>query len=213
MEQIQVLVIDDHPVVRQGLRSLLNEYSDIRVVGEADGSTGTINTIARLEPDILLLDIRLEEEDGLGLARRIRVQFPQIRIIILTSYDEASHLVEAARIGVQGYLLKSSSAEVLADAIRAVHNGKERLSPSLGDKAFGQLGMIARSRAQTESGLSDQEVLLLQMIANGSSVQEIALKTFWSERTVKRKIRVVLNKLQVGSRTEAVAEAFKRGIL
>jgi DNA-binding NarL/FixJ family response regulator len=110
-------------VVRQGLSSLLSEYSDIHIVGESDGSPGVLGLIAELHPDVVLLDIRLVNHSGLDLAKHLRRSQPEVRVIILTSHDDDSYLLEAARAGVHGYLLKSASAEVLADTIRAVRSG------------------------------------------------------------------------------------------
>ncbi len=212
MENISVLLVDDHPVVRQGLVSLLSQYPDIRVVAEADRAETALEQ-ARKKPDIILLDIRLQDASGLDLARQLRRSQCSSRIIILTSYDDENYLLEAARIGVDGYLLKNVSAELLADAIRAVHAGEQQLSPTLGGKALGQLRALSRSHLRAESGLGDEELKLLQFIADGLSVQEITRALYWSESTVKRKTKDVLAKLGATSRAQAIALAFKRGLL
>ncbi len=212
MENISVLLVDDHPVVRQGLNSLLGQYPDIRVIGEADRAETALEK-ARLKPDIILLDIRLDNASGLDLARQLRRLQCSSRIIILTSYDDEDYLLEAARIGVDGYLIKNASAEVLADAIRAVHAGEQRLSPTLGGKALAQLRALSRSHLRAESGLVEEELQLLQFIAEGLSVQEITRALYWSESTVKRKTKDVLAKLGATSRAQAIALAFKRGLL
>jgi DNA-binding NarL/FixJ family response regulator len=147
------------------------------------------------------------------LAQRVRRIWPETRIIILTSYDDEGYLLEAARAGVHGYLLKGASAEVLADAIRAVHAGEKQLSPLLGGKALDQLAVLTRAQAQSESGLTNQELQLLRLIAAGTSTQEMGDTLHFSERTVKRKIQDILVKLGATSRAQAVAEAFKRGLL
>ncbi len=212
VESITVLLVDDHPVVREGLVSLLSQYPDIHVVGEADGPIAALARAANLKPDVILLDIRLDDTDGLELARRLR-HLVQSRIIILTSYDDENYLLEAARVGVHGYLLKNSSAELLADAVRAVHAGEERLSATLAGKALRQIKALSQSQARFESGLSDEELALLRLIADGISVQEMTRTLYWSERTVKRKTQDILAKLGATSRAQAVAEAFRRGIL
>lgn len=213
MENTRVLVVDDHPVVRNGLRSLLSQYSDIQVVGEAEGGQAALDLIAELQPDVVLLDIRLVGPSGVDLARQLRRAQSTARVIILTSHDHESYLLEAAQAGVHGYLLKSSSAEVLADAIRAVHAGERRLSPTLVTKALEQLEVLSLAQSQSELGLSDQELQLLKLIADGASTMDMAQALYLSERTVKRKIQDVLAKLEATSRAQAVAEAFKRGIL
>ncbi len=209
----RVLIVDDHPVVRQGLRSLLAEYSDIQVVGETEGGPEFLELVDQLQPDVILLDIRLVGSSGLDLARQLRSMSSEARVIILTSYDDEIYLREAAQAGVHGYLLKSASAEVLADAIRAVHAGERRISPALVNKVMQQLETLSRAQAQAASGLSDQELRLLRLIAEGVSTPDIVRTLYLSERTVKRKIQDILTKLGATSRAQAVAEAYKRGLL
>jgi DNA-binding NarL/FixJ family response regulator len=209
----RVLVVDDHLVVRQGLRSLLSQYEDIEVVGEADSGPAALELIADLQPDVVLLDIRLGGPSGLDLARQLRRSKTEARIIILTSHDDEAYLMEAAQAGVHGYLLKSASAELLAESIRAVHAGEHRLSPALVSKALAQLEAFSRAQAQAESGLTDQELQLLHLLAEGASTQDMARTMYLSERTAKRKIQDILAKLGATSRAHAVAEAFKRGLL
>ncbi len=213
MAKTRVLLVDDHLVVRQGLRSLLSQYEDIQVAGEADGGPAALELVARLRPDVILLDIRLSGSSGLDLARQLRRSGVESRIIFLTAFDDESYLLQAAQVGAQGYLLKSASAEVLAETIRAVHAGEWRISPGMAGKAFQQLQVLSRSQIQTESGLSDEELRLLRLIADGSSIQEITQAVYLSERTVKRKTQNILVKLSATSRAQAVAEAYKRGLL
>jgi DNA-binding NarL/FixJ family response regulator len=213
MQPIRVLVVDDHPVIRQGLRSLLSQYPDIQVIGEAEGKVVALELIAELQPDIVLLDIRLSGPSGLELARQLRRSQSRSRVIILTSHDDEAYLLEAAQAGVHGYLLKSASAEVLADAIRAVHAGQRRLGPIVAGKALEQLEALSRARLRAESGLSDQELQLLQLLADGASTQDMIRALYLSERTIKRKVQDILTKLGASSRAQAVAEAFKRGLL
>ena len=209
----RVLVVDDHLVVRQGLRSLLSQYPDIEVVGEADGGPAALKLTTDLQPDVVLLDIRMAGPSGLEVAGQLRRSGAGARIIILTSHDDEAYLMEAAQAGVHGYLLKSTSAELLAEAIRAVHAGEHRLSPALMSTALEQLEALSRAHAQAESGLSDQELQLLHLLAEGAGTQDMARAMYLSERTVKRKIQDILAKLGAASRAHAVAEAFKRGLL
>lgn len=213
MVNTRVLLVDDHAIVRQGLRSLLGQYPDIQVVGEAEAILTGLALVAELQPDVILLDIRLANQNGLDLARQLRRIESEAHVIVLTSYEDEAYLLEAAQAGVHAYLLKSTSAEVLADAIRAVHMGERRISPALAGKALEQLEILGRARAQTESGLSDQEIQLLQLIAEGASTQDMAHTLYLSERTIKRKIQDTLTKLDATSRAQAVAEAFRRGLL
>lgn len=213
MQMINVLLVDDHPVVRQGLTSLLSQYSDIHVIAEADRGSAVLEQASKFRPDVILLDVRLEDVSGLDVARQLRRAQCASRIIILTSYDDENYLLEAARLGVDGFLLKNASAEGLADAIRAVYAGEQRLSPVLGGKAFEQLKALSQAQMRAQSGLSEQELQLLQYIADGASAQEIIRAMYLSERTIKRKTKDLLGKLGATSRAQAVAEAFKRGLL
>ncbi|WP_418791609.1 response regulator [Phosphitispora sp. TUW77] len=213
MTQIRVMLVDDHPVVRRGLQSLLSQHPDICTVGESDGGADLIQAVNNLQPDIILLDIRLIDRSGLDLARQLGRSHPDIHIIILTSYDDETYLLQAIQAGVRGYLLKSASAEILADTIRAVYAGEHRLSPSLGGAVMEQLKKVNRAWVKSGSGLSEQEFRLLKLIADGARVQDIAQKLYLSERSVKRKTQDILEKLGATNRAQAVAEAFKRGLL
>lgn len=213
MKPIQILIVDDHLVVRQGLKSLLSQYQDMQVVGEAENGQLGMQLADSLRPDVILLDIRLGRQNGLDIAWQMRRLYPDSRIIILTSYDDEAFILQAAQADVHGYLLKSASAEVLAEAIRAIHGGERRLAPTLADKAFEQLRATNRSSSQSRLGLSDQEVQLLSLIAAGETVQEIGKTLFLSERSVKRKTQEILEKMGVTNRVQAVAEAFKQGLL
>jgi two-component system response regulator DevR len=213
MPEIRVLLVDDHLMVRQGLRSLLSQYPDINVVGESDGSSAILELVAELQPDIVLLDVRLAGPSGLDLARQMQRARLETRVIILTSYDNEDYLLQAAQAGAYGYLLKSASAEILADSIRAVHAGERRLSPRVAGMALRQLETMSRIQIQADSGLIDQELELLQLIADGATTKDIAETLYLSERTIKRKIQDVLDKLDATNRAQAVAEAYKRGVL
>ncbi|MCC7367956.1 MAG: response regulator transcription factor [Chloroflexi bacterium] len=209
----RVLIVDDHPVVRQGLRSLLSQYPDIHVVGEADGAQPALVQVEDLQPDVVLVDIRMVGQSGLDLARELRRSGAQARVIILTSHEEEDYLVEAAQAGVHGYLLKSASAELLAESIRAAHAGEHRLSPQLVSKVLRQLQSLSQAQVQIESGLTDQELALLRLLAEGASTAAMAEKLHLGERTVKRKIQDILTKLEATSRAHAVAEALHRGLI
>lgn len=210
---IRVLVVDDHPVVRDGLRSLLSHYAEVDIVGEAADSAAALERSLALKPDVILLDIKLADENGLALARRILHTQPESRIIVLTSYDDEDTLVAAAKVGVHGYLLKDASSDVLRDTICAVWRGEKRLSPVMAGHAFGQVHDLAREIMLLRSGISAEDLAVLQLIADGAAVVEIAEALHFSERTVKRKIQDLLEKLEVSSRAQAVAEAYKRGLL
>jgi len=213
LQNICVLIVDDHPMVRQGLRSLLSQYPDIQVVGEADGGPTALELVTKLQPDVILLDIRLAGVSGLDLAPQLRHVHPESRIIILTSYDDEGYLLEAAQAGAHGYLLKSASAEILAEAIRAVYAGERRLSPSLLDKVLRQFESLAVQQMHEESGLSQDEINILHLIAEGATNKEIAERLHFSEVTVKRRVQDIFGKLNVDSRLQAAVEAVRRGLV
>lgn len=213
MEDIRVVIIDDHPVVLQGIQSLLSQYPDIHVVGEAGNSSAALELINEGSPDVVLLDIRLADQNGLDIARQIYRSQVKSRVIILTSHEDEEYLLEAVQANVYGYLVKGTSAEVLVEAIRAVHAGERRLSKSLISKAMDQMVELSQAQLQAKSGLSNQELKVLKLIAAGSNTQEMANNLHWSERTLKRKLKDILAKLNAANRAQAVAEAYKLGLL
>jgi len=211
MLPIRIFLVDDHPVVREGLRSLLASFPDFYVVGEAEDAMAITSQVEATQPDVLLLDIRLGNASGIEAARQLRRSQPSVKIIILTTYDDAEYLQQALAADVHGYLLKSASHEQLAEAIRAVHRGERLLSPPLLGKVMEEFGRLARDKSRHESGLSDQELQVLRGIAAGATNREIAEQLFWSEVTVKRKIQDIIEKLGVANRSQAIAEAIRHG--
>jgi two-component system, NarL family, response regulator DevR len=213
METIRVLIVDDHPIVRQGVRSVLANHADIEVVGEAEGAASLFANLAALKPDVVLLDIRMPGQNGIEITQRLKREHPEVKVILLSTYDDEEFLFGALRAGAEGYLLKSASNEVLASSIRQVGRGERLLSPTLLTKVMREFQDLAKEKTRTDSGLSDQELKVLRMIADGATNKEIAEKLFWSEVTVKRKVQDILEKMGVANRAQAVAEAGKRGLL
>jgi DNA-binding NarL/FixJ family response regulator len=213
MDIIRVMLVDDHPIVRQGVRSVLANHPDIEVVGEADGAPSLFASLDALKPDIILLDVRMPGPNGIEITQRLKREHPEIKIIVLSTYDEDEFLLGALRAGAEGYLLKSASAQVLASAIRQVGKGERLLSPALVGKVMREFQELSKDKARADSGLTDQELQVLRMIAAGATNKEIAEKLYWSEVTVKRKVQDILEKMGVANRAQAVAEAAKRGLL
>lgn len=213
METVRVLIVDDHPIVRQGVRSVLANHADIEVVGEAEGAASLFANLAALKPDVVLLDIRMPGQNGIEITQRLKREHPEVKVILLSTYDDEEFLFGALRAGAEGYLLKSASNEVLASSIRQVGRGERLLSPTLLTKVMREFQDLAKEKTRTDSGLSDQELKVLRMIADGATNKEIAEKLFWSEVTVKRKVQDILEKMGVANRAQAVAEAGKRGLL
>lgn len=213
MGTIRVLIVDDHPIVRQGVRGVLASHPDIQVVGEADSASTLFSIVDSLKPDVILLDIRMPGQNGIEVTQRLKQDHPTLKVIILTTYDDDEYLFGALRAGAEGYLLKSASQEVLADSIRQVGRGERLLSANLVGKVMREFKDLAKDKARSDSGLTDQELEVLRMIAAGATNKEIAEKLFWSEVTVKRKVQDILEKMGVANRAQAVAEAGKRGLL
>ena len=210
-ENIRLLIVDDHPVVRHGLRSLLTDQEDLTVVDEAANAAELFPILARNQVDIVLLDIRLEGQNGIEIARRIRQTYPSVKIIILTSYKDESYLHQAMEVGVHGFLLKSASHETLPDSIRAVFNGEKLLSPSLVTHVIGDYQRLLQEETLREFGLTADDIQILSAIASGEGNREIAEKFFVSEATIKRRIQEIIEKMDASNRSQAIAEAVRRG--
>ncbi len=212
-DPIRVLIVDDHPMVRRGLHSLLSSYPDIAVVGEAENGTAALEAVAALAPHVVLLDIQMFGLDGIQAASSILRSSPQVKIIILTAYDNEEYILGAFRAGVYAYLLKNSSDETVVETIRRVQQGQRLLSPSLMDQVLRQLHILAQSHASPDFELSEDEVQVLARIASGATNDDIARDTHWSERTVKRKLKEIAAKLGARNRSQAVAIAIREGLI
>ncbi|HCC78542.1 MAG: hypothetical protein A2X25_09505 [Chloroflexi bacterium GWB2_49_20] len=213
MTPIRLLVVDDHQLVRKGIRSLLINHPDIEIVGEAENGLIALRQVQDCNPDIVLLDIKMPGLDGTEVVRQLHRTRPDVKIIILTTYDDEAYITGAFEAGVHGYLLKNISHEVLADAIRSVHAGESQLSPDLMGKVLRQFAEMARVQKQDFSGLTEEELHLIHLVADGKSNRAIAKVMFWSETTVKRRVQELFEKLGVENRVQAAAEAGKRGLL
>ncbi|MBI5828372.1 MAG: response regulator transcription factor [Chloroflexi bacterium] len=210
-QPIRILIVDDHPVVRHGLRSLLAGQPDLEVVGEADTGADVLPLLSSHETDVILLDIQLKGQSGIEVARRIRHAHPVVKIIILTTYDDESLLHDALEAGVHAFLLKSVSHESLPDSIRAVVRGERLLSTPLVSTVLSNYQKLAQEQARREAGLTPEELQILEAIAGGASNKDVAERFFWSDTTVKRRVQEIMEKLGASSRAQAIAEAVRRG--
>ena len=201
--RIRVLCVDDHPLLREGIASVLEELEDIELVGSADNGTKAIEAFTRLRPDVTLMDLRMPDMDGLTAMSAIRQHYPDARIIVLTTYPGDVQALNALKAGAMGYLLKSSLGNSLLDTIRAVHAGK-RVIP---EEVAGEIG-----RHAADDALSTREIEVLRRVAAGQANKSIARELAISESTVKAHIRSILPKLGANDRTHAVTIALKRGI-
>jgi DNA-binding NarL/FixJ family response regulator len=203
---IRVLLVDDHPILLRGLRSLLSSSPDIQVVGEASNAPDALQHAVDLSPNVILLDIQLPGANGVELVYQLRNQVPGARIIVLTAYNHDEYVTGALRAGVHAYLLKSTSDEILIESVQAVYQGRHLISPSLVEKVLTEYQAVATEYSRIQSDFPEQELRVLILLAQGSTTKEISEETFWSERTVKRKIREIMIKLGAETRAQAVAE-------
>ena len=210
---IRVLIVDDQIVIRQGLRSMLTGAEDIEIVGTASDAEDAIKQAMATHPEIVLLDIRMPGMNGLRLLQHFGTTFPEIKAIILTNYDEEEFLLEAFRAGAYGYLLKNVDRETLLDALRTVKAGKRMLSHELVDSVLRQYTDLGQKNITKEYGLSDEDIHLLKLVAEGATNREISEKLFWSETAVKRKLSDVFEKMDVTDRAQAIAVAIRHGLI
>ena len=214
-EPIRVLVVDDQELFRRGLTMLLGQDANIQVVGEAeDGISGT-ELATTLAPDVVLLDVRMPRRTGVEACRAIKEAVPAAKIIMLTVSDEEADLYETVKNGASGYLLKDSSIEEVAQAVRVVQEGQSLISPSMAVKLIDEFKQMSRTDKEQSPGLklTERELEVLRLVAKGMNNREVAKELFISENTVKNHVRNILEKLQLHSRMEAVMYAMKEKLL
>lgn len=207
MDKIRILIVDDHPVVREGLSGMLAGQPDFEVIGlAADGDTA-VRMHGPLAPDVTLMDLRLPGLDGVGAIEAIKAQQPSARIIVLTTYDSDADILRAVEAGATSYLLKDAPREELFRAIRAAARGDSVLAPAVAARLMTQM------RAPAEENLSAREIEVLQWVARGASNKEIGKSLHISTATVKTHLIHIYGKLGVDDRTAAVTKALERGII
>ncbi|MEO9325967.1 response regulator transcription factor [Nocardioides sp. C4-1] len=214
-EPIRVLVVDDQQLFRRGLTMLLAVEPGLEVVGEAgDGAEG-ITLAESAAPDVVLLDVRMPKKSGIEACLAIKQSVPSAKIIMLTVSDEEADLYEAVKSGASGYLLKDSSIEEVAQAIRVVADGQSLISPSMAIKLIDEFKQMSKPERETGPALrlTERELDVLRLVAQGHSNKEIAARLFISENTVKNHVRNMLEKLQLHSRMEAVMYAVRENLL
>ncbi|WP_155338713.1 response regulator [Acrocarpospora corrugata] len=204
---IRVMIVDDHPVVREGLRGMLDADPGIEVAGEAGSGDEAVARSRELKPDVTLMDLRMPGGDGVSAITRILADRPRARIIVLTTYESDQDIVRAVEAGAAGYLLKDTSRADLLGAIAAAARGETVLSPSVATK------LVTRLRAPVAESLSPRETQVLSLVARGLTNAEIGRELFISETTVKTHLLRVFGKLGVSDRTAAVTTALQRGLL
>jgi len=203
-QTITVMIVDDHPLLREGLVAVVQGERDMRVVAEATNGMEAIEGVRRHRPDVTLMDLQMPEMDGIAATTAIRAEWPSARIVILTTYHGDVQVLRALKAGASGYLLKSMVSTNLLEAIRSVNAGLRYIPREIASELAAHL---------TDEALSAREIEVLQRVANGNSNKQIAVQLMVSEDTVKSHIRNVLAKLSANDRTHAVTIAIKRGII
>jgi len=218
MSEIRVLLVDDQRLVREGLRVLLDLTPDIRVVGEAGDGSEVVDQVALTRPDVVLMDVRMPELDGVAATRLLQNEHPEVKVIILTTFDDDEYVFEGLRSGAAGYLLKDAPSEQLAEAIRAVARGEVFIQPSVTGKVVAEFARLSERdhRRQVQpliEPLSAREIEVLALLAEGLSNREIGERLCIAAGTAKNHISSILSKLDVRDRTQAVLRAQDLGLL
>jgi DNA-binding NarL/FixJ family response regulator len=203
-QQIRVFSVDDHPLLREGIAALVNNQPDMVLVGEASTGAEAIQQFAQHTPDVTLLDLRLPDMSGIDVLIAIRSEFPEARVVMLTTFEGDVEVQRALQAGARGYLLKNMPPVELLDVIRQVHEGKKRIPPEIASQLIEHL---------SDEGLTERDVEVLREVAGGNRNREIAERLFISEETVKVHIKHIMEKLGAADRTQAVAIGVRRGII
>jgi two-component system response regulator DevR len=210
MTSLRILLVDDHEVVRLGLRSLLDHHPGFEVVGEASAEAEAVERALELQPDLILMDIRLAGGSGVDACQQIMLALPETKVVMLTSYAEDEMLFAAIRAGAAGYVLKQVGSNDLIRAIEAASRGEATLDPSLTQRVFSEIRhSIQKEEAAAFGDLTAQEMQVLALIAEGKTNREIATSLFLSEGTVRNYVSSILSKLGVSNRAEAAAYAIQ----
>lgn len=212
MGAIKILIADDHPVVREGLFAMLSREGDFDVVGEAKDGMDAVNKTKELRPDIVLMDLRMPDMDGVEAMRQIKSEMPDVKFIILTTYSDDEYIFSGIEAGARAYLLKDAPREDLFKAIRAVYRGESLIQPVVASKLLDRFSELSRGTTSGE-GLSGRELEVLQLMAKGAANKEISAQLSIAQSTVKTHIANIFQKLGVNDRTEAVTQALKKGII
>jgi NarL family two-component system response regulator LiaR len=215
MSKIRVVIADDHAVVREGTRILLEREEDIEVVGEAADGEEAIKLIEELKPDVAMLDISMPKVSGIEVTRRIKPRFPSLAVLILTAYDNDEYVFALLEAGAAGYLLKDVNGREIVEAVRSVYSGESVLHPSIARKVIQRAILGTNKAVETKSNidLSEREKEVLKLAAKGLNNKDIAESLCISIRTVQGHINSIFHKLGVGSRTEAIFHSVKKGLL
>jgi DNA-binding NarL/FixJ family response regulator len=212
--KIRVLIADDHPVVRDGLSSMLAREPDFEVVGEAGDGEVALRLAVSLQPEVILMDLRMPLLDGVDTMRQIRAAGSEAKFLVLTTFDTDEYIFQAIEAGARGYLLKDSSREDLFRAVRAVHAGESLIQPAVAVRVLDRFAQISRASGERDAeALSSRELAVLGQLAKGLANKQIAAQLSVSENTVKTHVASIFQKLGVNDRTGAVTAALQRGLI
>lgn len=211
---ISVLLVDDHVLFRQALRHLLETEQDIRIVGEASDGSQVEQLVEDERPDVVVMDISMPAIDGIAATQILRDKYPSLGIIVLTMFAEDSQVIRAIRAGADGYLLKNIESSKVVDAIRAVARGESVVDPELATKVLNEFRRLSDVDGSNNiAGMTEREISLLQLVANGMSNKEIATELGLAESTVKNRLSILFQKLDVKDRTQAAIYAMTHGLV
>ncbi|MFM2429705.1 MAG: hypothetical protein RLZZ511_918 [Cyanobacteriota bacterium] len=206
---IRILLVDDQDLLRQGLASLLALEEDLEIIGQASNGNEAIAQATELQPDVILMDVRMPVCDGVTATQEIHQRFPWMRILVLTTFDDDEYIWQSLQAGALGYLLKSTPSSQLANAIRTVYQGHSQLGPSIASKVFAQMNSQPVEPPTTDHRFSDRETEILQLLGQGLNNKEIAQQLYLTEGTVKNHISRILAELGMRDRTQAALWAQK----
>jgi two-component system response regulator DegU len=212
LNNISILIADDHSIVREGLKQLLDLEEDFKVIGQASNGVETIDKVKQLKPDVLLLDINMPVMNGIHALRRIREEGLKTNVVILTLHEDREYLLETMQIGATGYILKDSDSSTLYRAIRDAYNGESYIQPRLAAELVKEFNKPNAAKSKLANGLTQRELEVLCLIAEGQNNKDIAEQLFISEKTVKNHVSNIFRKINVCDRTQAAIYAFKNNI-
>ncbi len=217
-QEIRLVLADDHAVVRSGTRELLEQQPDFKIVGEASNGEEAVRLAGELQPDVLVMDVRMPKMSGVEATRKIKATYPDIRVLVLTAHDDDEYVFALLQAGANGYLLKTAEIEELVRAIRTVDSGQSALAPEVTGKVVAQFtsgkslpDVLTEAQTHNYDGLTERELDILRLVGQGLSNKQIGKKLFISDRTVQAHLSNIFSKLTVSSRTEAVMHAVRRG--
>ncbi len=217
MERIRVLIADDHRVVREGLSAILKTKENIEVIGEAQDGQEAVEKARSLLPDVILMDVSMPKMSGVEATRVIKRELPHIGVVALTMYEEQQYIFDLVRAGATGYLLKDTDSSQIVKAIQSIYRGESLIHPSVASKILAEFSLLAQKKGKkpswVEHDLTEREITVLRLVADGKTNKEIANALDLSEKTVKNHVRNIFHKLHVYDRTQAAILAIRKGLI